>query len=141
MRPFHLEIVTPDGLIFDGEAESLLVHTEDGDVQILRGHADYFASVAIGRAKVTAAGGVSRVASCAGGFLSVEKGNVRLVAITFEYADEIDINRAKAAAERAEQCLEKASDEKAERLAKAKLSRALNRIHVSEMDHDRKGSL
>ena len=89
MRPFHLEIVTPDGLIFDGEAESLLVHTEDGDVQILRGHADYFASVAIGRAKVTA-GGVSRVASCAGGFLSVEKGNVRLVAITFEYADEID---------------------------------------------------
>lgn len=139
MRPFHLEIVTPDGLIFNGEAESLLVHTEDGDVQILRGHADYFASVAIGRAKVTV-DGVSRVASCAGGFVSVEKGNVRLVAITFEYADEIDINRAKAAAERAEQCLEKASDEKSERLAKAKLSRALNRIRVSEMDHGRNGS-
>ena len=139
MRAFHLEIVTPDGIVFDGEAESLLVHTEDGDVQILRGHADYFASIAIGRAKVTA-GEASRIASCSGGFLSVEKGNVRLVAITFEYADEIDINRAKAAAARAEQRLEKASDEKAEKLAKAKLSRALNRIHVSEMSHGSKGS-
>ena len=138
MRPFHLEIVTPDGIVFDGEAESLLVHTEDGDVQILRGHADYFASVAIGRAKVTV-GGVSRIASCAGGFLSVEKGTVRLVAITFEYADEIDVNRAKATAERAEQRLEKAADEKSEKLAKAKLSRALNRIHVSEMNHGKKG--
>lgn len=140
MRPFHLEIVTPDGLVFDGEAESLLVHTDDGDVQILRGHADYFASVSIGRAKVIA-DGVSRVASCAGGFLSVEKGNVRLVAITFEYADEIDINRAKAAAERAERILEKAADEKEEKLAKAKLSRALNRIHVSEMSHNTKGQI
>lgn len=138
MKPFHLEIVTPDGLIFNGEAESLLVHTEDGDVQILCGHADYFASVAIGRAKVVA-GGVSRIASCAGGFLSVEKGMVRLVAITFEYADEIDVNRAKAAAAQAEQRLEKATDEKTEKLAKAKLSRALNRIHVSEMGNGKKG--
>lgn len=141
MKPFHLEIVTPDGLVFDGDAQSLLVHTEDGDIQILRGHTDYFASVAIGRAKVIDADGTSRIASCAGGFLSVEKGNVRLVAITFEYADEIDVKRAKAAAERAEQKLEKAADDRAEKLAKAKLSRALNRIHVSEMNHTKKGSL
>ena len=36
MRTFHLEIVTPDGLSYDGEAQSLLVHTTDGDVEILR---------------------------------------------------------------------------------------------------------
>ena len=139
MRTFHLEIVTPDGLVFDGDAQSLIVHTENGDVQILCGHADYFASVSIGKAKVTDANGNSRIASCAGGFLSVEKGNVRLVAITFEYADEIDMNRAKAAAECAAKKLEKATDEKAEKLAKAKLSRALNRIHVSELNYGKKG--
>ena len=43
MREYKLQIVTPDGLKFDGMAESLLVRTDDGDVQILAGHVDYMA--------------------------------------------------------------------------------------------------
>ena len=35
MTPFKLKIVTPDGLIFDGEAEKLIVRTNAGDVAIL----------------------------------------------------------------------------------------------------------
>ena len=42
MKPFHIEIVTPDGLAYDGEVESLLVRTDDGDVEILCGHTDFF---------------------------------------------------------------------------------------------------
>ncbi|MBQ3489025.1 MAG: ATP synthase F1 subunit epsilon [Clostridia bacterium] len=132
MRTFHLEIVTPDGLAFDGEAESLLVHTTEGDVEILCGHMDYIATVAVGRARVLAKGGESRLASCSGGFLSVTKDHVRLVAVTFEFAENIDEKRALAAKERAEKAVANAKDRRAKQIAEAKLARALNRIHIAK---------
>ncbi len=133
MRTFHLEVVTPDGLMYDGEAQSLLVHTTDGDVEILRGHTDLIAPVAIGRARILDEQGNARFASCAGGFLSVTKEGVRLVTVTFEFAENIDINRAKAAKERAEHALSNAKDRKETQLAEAKLARAINRIRVYEI--------
>ena len=70
-------------------------------------------------------------AACGGGFLSVEKGEVRLVATTFEYADEIDVARAEAAKARAEARIAAATEERDIKLARAKLSRALNRLHIA----------
>lgn len=130
MREFKLQIVTPDGLVFDGMAESILVRTASGDVEIMAGHEDYFASLGIGRAKLKA-GGVTRDASASGGFISVLGGEVKLTLITFEFADEIDLERAKAAKERAEEQIKIASDDKVLTLAKAKLARAINRINVA----------
>lgn len=132
MRRFHLEIATPDGICFDGDAESILIHTDDGDVEILAGHADFLASVATGRARLLI-DGKSRYASASGGFVSVNRGSVKIAAITFEFADQIDEKRAEAARERAEAAISTANDEKAIRLAKAKLARALNRINVAGM--------
>ena len=66
-----------------------------------------------------------------GGFRSVEKGEVRLVATTFEYADEIDVARAEAAKARAEARIAAATEERDIKLARAKLSRALNRLHIA----------
>ena len=132
MKRFHLEIATPDGICFDGDAESILIHTDDGDVEILAGHADFLASVATGRARLLI-DGKSRYASASGGFVSVNRGSVKIAAITFEFADQIDEKRAEAARERAEAAISTANDEKAIRLAKAKLTRALNRINVAGM--------
>lgn len=132
MASFHLEIVTPDGLAFSGEADSLLVHTDDGDVEIMAGHMDYMASVSTGRARVSA-GGVSRFASCSGGFLTVTHTGVKLAAVTFEFADDIDVERAERAKERAEAKLAEAKDDREINLAKARLERALTRIKVARM--------
>ncbi len=132
MNEFHLTIVTPDGTKFDGNATSLLVKTESGDVEILAKHADYFASLGIGRARVQA-NGENRLASSAGGFLSVKQNEVMLVATTFEFADEIDLQRAVLAKEKAEEAIARSNDDKAIMLAKAKLARAVNRINVSEL--------
>ena len=132
MREFHLKIVTPDGLEYDGSAESLLVRTEGGDVEILAGHTDYFAPLGIGRARIVI-NGERRLASSAGGFISVTKDGVMLVATTFEFADEIDLERAKSAKDKAEEDIKKASDDKSVALAKAKLARALNRINVADL--------
>ena len=130
MREFHLQIATPDGLEFDGEAESLLIRCETGDVEILAGHTDYFAAVGIGRARIKLKDG-SRTASCAGGFLSVEGGVVRLAATTFEFAEDIDKKRAELAKERAEAQISAAKSDKEFTAARAKLMRALTRINVA----------
>ena len=132
MRSFPLEIVTPDGLSYEGEAESLLIRTTDGDVEILASHADYIATLAIGRVRILK-DGESKYASCAGGFVSVSKGAVKVVATTFEFAESIDIDRAKRAAEAAEAAQAKAKSKRDLALAEAKLKRAMNRIKISEM--------
>lgn len=131
MSSFRLQIVTPDGSQFDGEAEVLLVRTTEGYVSIRKGHADYIAALDIGKAVVTQ-NGEEHAAACGGGFLSVEKGAVRLVATTFEYAETINIGRAEAAKARAEERIAAATEAKEIELAKVKLARALNRLSIAD---------
>ena len=131
MRNFNLKVVTPDGLCFDSEVESLLVRTDDGDVEFLAGHIDYMASLGTGRARIKA-DGKDRYASVSGGFVTVKSGEVKLVAITFEFSENIDIDRARAAKDEAERIISSSKDDKSIRLAKAKLARALSRIDVAE---------
>ncbi len=132
MKGFNLKVVTPDGLLFDSEIDSLLVRTDDGDVEFLRGHIDYMASLGTGRARIKQ-DGKDRFASVSGGFVTVKDGEVKLVAITFEFREDIDLERAKAARDAAKSTLTSSKDDKAIALAKAKLQRALNRIGVAEM--------
>lgn len=130
MSAFHLQIVTPEGVAFDGEAEQLTVRTTEGYVGILAGHTDFVAALDVGRATVVT-GGERRRAACGGGFLSVESGEVRLVATTFEYAADIDTARAEDAKKRAQAILAQQRDEQEVRIARAKLARALNRLDVA----------
>ena len=53
----------------------------------------------IGEAKITDAGGNTRLAACNSGMLSVANNEVRVIAVTFEWSDEIDLERAKRAEE------------------------------------------
>lgn len=131
MSAFRLQIVTPDGSVFDGEAEALRLRTTEGYVSIRAHHADYIAALEVGMVSVTR-GGETKNAACGGGFLSVQQGEVQLVATTFEYADSIDVERAEAAKRRAEERLAAAQEDKDVKLATAKLLRALNRLTVAE---------
>ena len=131
MTPFHLKIVTPDGLIFDGQAEELIVRTTGGDVAILARHMDYVAPLGMGCATVVS-GGSRRTAACIGGMLSVVDGAVTLVPTTFEWAEDIDLPRAEASLQRADKVLhDKTSSDTDLRLAEARLRRALVRKSVA----------
>ena len=131
MTPFRLKIVTPDGLIYDVQAEELLVRTTGGDVAILARHMNYVAPLGMGRA-VVVSGGTRRTAACIGGMLSVCDGEVTLVPTTFEWADKIDLERAEAAYERADKVLHNENASQMDlKLAEAKLHRALVRKSVA----------
>ena len=131
MTPFPLKIVTPDGLIFDGQAEELIVRTTTGDMGILARHINCVAPLGMGRATVVT-GGNRRYAACIGGMVSILDGVVTLVPTTFEWAESIDTARAEASQQRAETILNKnnASDTEL-KLAQARLHRALVRKNVA----------
>ena len=133
MSTFPLTIVTPDGLLFEGEAERLRVRTIEGDVCILARHIDYATALGMGEAAVTIDGKVRR-AACMGGLLSVTGGRVSLVPTTVEWADQIAAPPAQRAKERAETLLANRAkmNDREFRLAEARLKRALVRLHVGQ---------
>ena len=131
MNSFSLRIVTPDGLIFDGNAQELIVRTTTGDMGILAGHVNCVAPLGMGQA-VLVANGKRRVAACIGGMLSVVDGKVTLVPTTFEWADEIDTARVETSYEKAQKILSNKDASNTEiKLAEARLRRALVRRSVA----------
>lgn len=128
MREFHLRIVTSDGLLFDGMAESISLRTIDGEMGILSGHAPLVTALGMGQAKVRV-GGVIRKGACIGGMLSVTKDEVTVVATTFEWAENIDIPRAERSMLRAQKVLDNRASHSNDEilLAEARLKRALVR--------------
>lgn len=133
MNAFHLQIVTPDGLVYDGEAVQLSVRAISGDLGILANHIDMVTALGMGPASVRLdESSAPRKAACIGGLLTVNSGSVKLVATTFEWAEDIDKQRAENAYQRAKSVLEdKNTSERDLKLAEAKLKRALVRKGVA----------
>ena len=132
MTAFPLRIVTPDGLAFEGQAEEVIVRTTSGDLGILAGHVNCVAPLGMGKATVVI-DGKKRYAACIGGMLSVMNGAVTLVPTTFEWADEIDAQRAERSYQRAQDMLSSKDSSSTDiKLAQARLRRALVRKSVAE---------
>lgn len=133
MTPFKLEILTPDKLFFDGETENLIVRTTVGDKGILARHEDYVAALPIGKMKVKIDGNF-RTAAVSEGMIKVSQDKTVVLVQSCEWADEIDVERAKAAKEKAEEAMQSAQkDDKSYLIAEYKLKRALNRIETWDM--------
>ena len=86
MASFHLKIVTPESLVYEGEAERIVVRTVQGDVCILPRHIDYLTALGDGEARVTYEGHVHK-AHCVGGMLHVAGGKVEVLSTKFEWMD------------------------------------------------------
>ena len=129
---YHLQIVTPDGKRFDGQVERLIIPTIDGQVGILARHINYVTALGMGAAKIVTEDG-ERHAACIGGMMAVTDGEVKVVATTFEWADQIDVERAQASIARAEKMLaDPNKDEHTAAYANARIKRARVRLSVAE---------
>jgi len=131
MDGFLLRIVTPDGVEFEGEADSLIIRSTNGDLCILKNHAEFVTTIDVSLVRVRTQE-TEKVGACSSGFLNVSNNVVNLVATTFEFAERIDLARAQSAKERAERILAAKNDQDQIRLAEMKLKRALVRISAAE---------
>jgi F-type H+-transporting ATPase subunit epsilon len=86
MNSFHLKIVTPDGVCYDGDAQSVTVRSITGDIGILARHIDITAPLGVGEARVVI-DGETRRANCSRGLLSVQGGEVTLLPAVFRWIE------------------------------------------------------
>ena len=127
MAQLTVQIVTPDGLVYDHHASFVSVRTLDGENMI--------AVLAVDEVKVKRVDDENHVNWIAvnGGVIEVANGVVTIVADSAERARDIDVSRAERAKLRAEREIEEAQDKHLidqERRAKIALQRAINRINV-----------
>lgn len=135
MTPFKLQIITPDGVFFDGMTENVIVRTTVGDKGILAHHEPYVAAITISKFKVKI-DGEFRYGAISSGVIKVSKDKTVILAQSCEWANEIDVDRAVRAKEVAESRISeysKTNDQKNLDIAEFKLKRALNRIEASKM--------
>jgi F-type H+-transporting ATPase subunit epsilon len=130
-KEFDLEIVTPKRIVYSARVNSFSAPGVMGGFQVLYNHAPLLSITEVGQVKVLDAEGKELHYATSGGFVEVRNNKVVMLAETAERSDEIDVDRAKAAAERAK----KRSAEKQEEVdidrARLSLLRALNRLKVS----------
>ena len=131
MKTFPLRIGTPDGLLFSGDVVRVVCRTITGDRAILADHMDFCTGIGMGEAHVVFEDESVRKAACIGGMLTMVDGTCRVLATTWEWSEDIDVERAERAKERAEETLKKTGlSDREYNVAKAKLHRALVRISV-----------
>ena len=133
MTPFRLKILTPEGVVYDGEVEMLTVRTTVGDKGILARHEPYVAALGIGQARVRIDGEV-KLAAVSSGSVEVGKECTTLLAQSFEWAEDIDLQRAEKAQQLAEENIQRYKDDSRKLdVAEYKLKRAINRINTASL--------
>ncbi|TNE70889.1 ATP synthase F1 subunit epsilon [bacterium] len=129
MSNFKTSLLTPDGAIFEGDTVSLNVPGSNGDFQVLHNHAALMSTLDIGIAKIKTTDNKVQEYALSGGFVEVNQNVVTVLAEAAEDASHIDVERAKASKERAEERLRTAATDRVR--AEASLKRALNRLKLA----------
>lgn len=130
----HVDIITPEKLALSDEVDFIAAPAFDGEIGILPGHTPLLTKLGVGELRLKKGEDVQYFA-VSGGFLEVHKENyVQVFAETAEMADEIDVERAALAAEKAKSKLEVAKTLTPEELAQVEmvLSRAMVRLKVAQ---------
>lgn len=126
-----LELVTPYKKVLSEEVDEITANGALGEFGILPGHAPFLTSLKIGELSYKSGGAIQHLA-VNWGYFEVEDDKVTVLVETAERADEIDLQRAKAALGRAEEALKKlTSEDKDFRIYEAALERALIRMQVA----------
>ena len=118
----HVELVSPERMLFSGEATIVVARPSDGDAAFLPGHAPFLGLLGTGPVMIRTPEGVEVRAAVHGGFIEVRNNRVTILSDVAELASEIDSNRAAAAKAKLEAKQHELSDGEA--------SAALRRAHV-----------
>ncbi len=129
-KRLHLEIRTPEQLIYEGDVTSVKAPGEIGSFEILAGHLPFLTVLDVGEIRVREADTPQSIAT-SGGVFEVLRTGVTVLADTAEWAYEIDVERAEAARQRAQELLASRDPNINRERAEAALARAVNRLRIA----------
>lgn len=118
----HVEVVSPEHVLYSGEGEMVVCRTAEGDIAFLPGHAPFLGALGVAKVRVVLPDGEQAIAVHAG-FVEVSTNRVVVLSDVAEIPEQIDVERARAAKARAEAALaaDESDAEAAEALQRAEL--------------------
>jgi F-type H+-transporting ATPase subunit epsilon len=125
--PLQVELVSPERILWSGEAEMVVARTSEGDIAFLAGHSPFIGALGIGAVSIRATDGTEERAAVHGGFVEVSEDRVTILSDVAELASDIDADRARRALEAAERRDQDLDDVEAE----AALRRARLRVELA----------
>jgi|SRR6266487_4834749 len=132
----HVEVVTAERELYNGEANLVSAPGSEGRLGILPRHAALLTTLAPGDLRIEL-NGAEEPLFISGGFLEVSDDNVTVLADTAEHAEEIDQARAEEARRRAQERLAQAQSNVERAELQAALERAIARLRVAELPRRR----
>ncbi|WP_045518721.1 F0F1 ATP synthase subunit epsilon [Neobacillus niacini] len=133
MKTIKVSVVTPNGPVYESDVEMVITKAQSGELGILPGHIPMVAPLAVGVVRLKEPGRKEEeLVAVSGGFLEVRPDKVTILAQAAEKAEDIDVERALRAKERAEQRMKEQKVEDIDfRRAELALQRAINRLTVT----------
>ncbi len=128
----HVEVVTAERELYNGEADIVDAPGAEGELGILPRHEALLSLLSAGPLTIKLRGSEETL-FVSGGFLEVSNDRVTVLADTAENADEIDEARAEEARRTAQERLAEAHSNSERAELQAEMSRAISRIHVAEI--------
>ena len=129
-RSFHLEIRSPEKMIYEGDVTSVYAPGIEGNFQILYGHIPFLTALDVGEIRILESDTPLSMAT-SGGVFEVLRTGVTVLVETAEWQSDIDVSRAESALERAKEQLAADDPDLNRPRAEAALARAQNRIKVA----------
>lgn len=129
--PLHLEVITPERKVYEDDVDMVIAPGSEGYLGILPHHAPLLTALGPGEFRVKK-GGAEEVLAVFGGFMDVRADRVVVLTEAAEHVEEIDVQRAETARERAREALAAPASAAEEARARTALQRAIVRLRVSE---------
>ena len=129
-RSFHVEIRTPEQLIYEGDVTSIRAPGVEGSFEILTRHLPFLTALDIGEIRIHESE-APQLMAISGGVFEVLRTGVTALVETAEWASEIDVERAENARDRAQSRLTANAPDLNRPQAEAALARAKNRLTVA----------
>ncbi|RDU24823.1 ATP synthase F1 subunit epsilon [Anaerosacchariphilus polymeriproducens] len=132
MISFSLKVIASDKVFFDGKCDILIVPAIDGEMTVMANHENMVIALDTGEIRIMKEDETWIHAVIGIGFAEIEDNITTIIVDTAEYPEEIDVKRALAAKERAEEQLRQKMSTQQYKHSKASLARAMSRLRITK---------
>ena len=130
MNTFRLHIWASEKPFYDGDCLSLIIPSVDGKYGIMAKHSNTITAIVPGELTFTTADGKTQIAAVSEGLVKIENNDVLVLVEAIERPEEIDVNRAKVAAEAAKEAMMQRLSRREYYTTRLTLARAMSRLQV-----------